>query len=158
MDTITLIRSAIRGLLRVAEDELETELRARLTSGDDYATTAKPQIDWDAAEAREALIDSRAKDARACLALLDGRELNDELTSAARLLAEVVGQDLEEGDDGTFRIARKVAKDRIISTVAAPRGALTYPPWSGEGSEVISLGPMADLDSKDEGDNSMPLN
>src|SRR5712664_697654 len=74
MDTITLIRSAIRGLLGAAEDELETELRARLTSGDDYATTAKPQIDWDAAEAREALIDSRAKDARACLALLDGRE------------------------------------------------------------------------------------
>ena len=27
------------------------------------------------------------------------------------------GQDLEEGDDGVFRIARKVAKDRVISTV-----------------------------------------
>ena len=39
----------------------------------------------------------------------------------------------------------------------APRGALTYPPRSGEGLEVISLGPMADLDSKGEGDNSIPL-
>jgi hypothetical protein len=38
----------------------------------------------------------------------------------------------------------------------APRGALTYPPRSGEGLEVTSLGSMADLDSKDEGDNSMP--
>jgi hypothetical protein len=39
---------------------------------------------------------------------------------------------------------------------SAPRGARTYPPLSGEGSEVISLGPMAYLDSKEKGDNSMP--
>ena len=29
----------------------------------------------------------------------------------------MAGQDVEEGDDGRFRIARKVAKDRVISTV-----------------------------------------
>ena len=117
MDTITLVLSAMRGLLRVAGEPLEGELRAQLASGDDYASTAKPQIDWDDNEAREALIDSRAKDALACLAVLDGRELRGELAQAARLLAEVIGQDLEEGDDGIFRIARKVAKDRVISTV-----------------------------------------
>ena len=33
------------------------------------------------------------------------------------LLAAVVGQDLDEGEDGVFRIARRVARDRIISTV-----------------------------------------
>ena len=32
-------------------------------------------------------------------------------------MATVVGQDLEVGDDGIFRIARKVAKDRVISVV-----------------------------------------
>jgi Transposase DDE domain len=32
-------------------------------------------------------------------------------------LASLVGQDLEEGGDGVFRIARRVAKDRVISTV-----------------------------------------
>jgi len=117
MDTITLIRSALRGLLRVADDNLEAELRAVLGSGDDYATTAKPQIDWDDAEAREALIDSRAKDAFACLALLDGRELGGEAAEAAELLATVVGQDLDETEDGSFRVARRVAKDRVISTV-----------------------------------------
>ena len=37
MDTVTLIRSAIRGLLKVADDALETELRSVLSSGDDYA-------------------------------------------------------------------------------------------------------------------------
>ncbi len=117
MDTVTLIRSALRGLLGVADDVLEAELRAGLTSDDDYASSAKPQIDWDDPDAREALVDSRAKDALSCLVALDGRTLGEAVTQAARLLATVVGQDLEAGDDGVFRIARKVAKDRVISTV-----------------------------------------
>ena len=33
------------------------------------------------------------------------------------MVATVVGQDLEQPGDGVFRIARRVAKDRIISTV-----------------------------------------
>ncbi len=117
MDTVTLIRSALRGVLGEADAELEAELRAVIGSGDDYATSAKPQIDWDDPAAREELIDSRARDAFACLAVLDGRKLDATLTQAAGLLATVVGQDLEEGDDGVFRIARRVAKDRVISTV-----------------------------------------
>jgi len=48
---------------------------------------------------------------------LDGRELDGAVSAAAALLASVTGQDLEEGEDGVFRIARRVAKDRIISTV-----------------------------------------
>ncbi len=117
MDTITLIRSAIRGLLRVADNVLEGELRSVLRSGDEYASAAKPQIDWDDRGARDALIDSRAGDAFACLGVLDGRELAAAVGEAAELLATVVGQDLEETDDARFRIARRVAKDRVISTV-----------------------------------------
>jgi Transposase DDE domain/Transposase domain (DUF772) len=117
MDTITLIRSAIRGLLRVADDVLAAELRSVLSSGDDYATAAKPQIDWDDVDARDELIHSRATDAMACLAVLDSRELASPVAEASELLAKVVGQDLEETTDGTFRIARRVAKDRVISTV-----------------------------------------
>ena len=117
MDTITLIRSAIRGLLRVADNDLETELRSVMRSGDDYTSSAKPQIDWDDASVREGLIDSRANDAYASLMLLDGQNLDVEVAEAGELLATVVGQDLEEGDDGIFRIARRVAKDRVISTV-----------------------------------------
>jgi hypothetical protein len=116
MDTVTLIRSAIRGLL-VADAELARELRCVLKCGDDYASSAKPMIDWDDEVAREALIDSRARDAYAALAVLDGRQLDPAMAQAATLLATVVGQDLEVGDDGTFRIVRKVAKDRVISTV-----------------------------------------
>ena len=116
MDTITLIRSAIRGLLKVAGSEFAAELRGVLTSGDDYASSAKPAIDWDDRDAQAQLIDSRAKDAYACLARLDGEELDDALKESVVLLATVVGQDLEEVD-GTLRIARRVAKDRVISTV-----------------------------------------
>jgi hypothetical protein len=117
MDTITLIRSAIRSLLRLADRTLERKLRAAISSGDDYASSAKPQIDWDDPAARTHLVDSRAKDAYAFLAILDGRRLSPAIEDAARLLATVTGQDLERGDDGVFRIARKVAPDRVISTV-----------------------------------------
>lgn len=117
MDTVTLMRSAIRGLLAVVDDKLEKRLRSALASGDDYASLAKPQIDWNDSAEREALIDSRARDAFACLALLEGMGLPEEARQAVKLLAAVTGQDLEEGEDGTFRIARRVAKDRIISTV-----------------------------------------
>jgi IS5 family transposase len=117
MDTITLIRSTIRGLLKVASDETAAQLRGVLTSKDDYASSAKPQIDWDDRDAQAELVDSRAKDAYACLARLEGQELDDASKEAATLLATVVGQDLEEGEDGTLRIARRVAKDRVISTV-----------------------------------------
>ena len=121
MDTLTLIRSAIRGLLKVADPELAERLRAVLTSGDDYASLSKPQIDWDDPGAREQLIDSRARDGYACLALLDGLTLTEPVAEAAALLATVLGQDLEttDGPDGDdrFRIARRVAKDWVISTV-----------------------------------------
>ncbi|MGI8807026.1 MAG: transposase, partial [Acidimicrobiales bacterium] len=116
MDTITLVRSAIRGLLKVAGPALEAELRSVMTSGDDYASSSKPHIDWDDTEARAALIDSRSADGYACLMLLDGRPLDDEVADAAVLLATVMGQDLDEAD-GKFFIARGVAKDRVISTV-----------------------------------------
>jgi hypothetical protein len=117
MDTVTLIRSAIRGLLAACEGDLEGELRGLLARDDDYRTAGKPVCDYEDRQAREALVDALATDARALLAALDGRELAEGVSKAAALLAAVVGQDLDEGEDGVFRIARRVAKDRVISTV-----------------------------------------
>jgi hypothetical protein len=116
MDTVTLLRSGIRGLLRVAGSR-EPALRSLLRRDDDYAGSGKPVCDWEDPAAREALIDALAVDATALLAALDGESLPTELAQAAVLLATLLGQDLEEGDDGTFRIARRVASDRVISTV-----------------------------------------
>ncbi len=117
MDTVTLVRSAIRSVLRACEAGLEAELRALLVRDDDYRAAGKPSCDYDDPEARAQLVDALAKDGRALLVALDGREPGAAVIEAARVLAAVVGQDLDEGVDGVFRIARRVAKDRIISTV-----------------------------------------
>ena len=117
MDTVTLIRSAIRGLLRACDGGLEHELRGLLGRDDDYRAAGKPVCDYDDKDAREQLVDGLAKDAHALLACLHGRELAAGVREAAALLATVVGQDLDEGEDGVFQIARRVAKDRVISTV-----------------------------------------
>jgi hypothetical protein len=117
MDTVTLVRSAIRGVLRACDAELEAELRAVLGRDDEYAGAGKPVCDYDDPAAREQLVDALAKDAHALLLALDGREPGAAVLEAAGVLAAVVGQDLDEGSDGVFGIARRVAKDRIISTV-----------------------------------------
>jgi len=116
-DTVTMVRSAIRGLLRVSGEALAKEIRAVLRRDDEYASAGKPECEWDDEGAREALVDALAKDGYAALLVLDGRELSDEVAQAARLLATVLGQDLESAEDGRFRIARRVAPDRVISTV-----------------------------------------
>jgi len=116
MDTVTLLRSGIRGLLRVA-GEREERLRSLLRRDDDYASGGKPVCDWEDPAARETLIDALAIDATAVLTALDGEPLSDDLAQAAVLLATLLGQDLETDGEGTFRIARRVAPDRVISTV-----------------------------------------
>ena len=117
MDTVTLVRSAIRGLLKAADSALEDRLRSGLSRDDDYASVGKPVCDYDDPAAGEALVDALAKDALSLLAVLDGGELEPGVEKAAALLAGVVGQDLDEDAEGVFRIARRVAPDRVISTV-----------------------------------------
>ncbi|MGH3371806.1 MAG: IS1182 family transposase, partial [Nocardioidaceae bacterium] len=117
-DTVTQLRSAIRKLLGALEgSSLGVRVRMALSRGDDYAGPGKPPCDWDDREAREALVDALVRDALAALAVLDGRELDGPAREAAELLAVVAGQDIEAGEDGVFRIARRVARDRVISTV-----------------------------------------
>jgi hypothetical protein len=78
---------------------------------------ATSACDFGDAVARVALVDALARDGLALLAVLEGRDLAEAVTQAAGLLATVLGQDLEETRDGSFVIARRVAKDRLISTV-----------------------------------------
>jgi DDE family transposase/transposase-like protein DUF772 len=117
MDTVTLVRSAIRGLLRACDSDLAGTLRGVLRRNDDYAAAGKPACDYEDPAAREELVDALAKDARALLAALDGRELDPVVAQAAELLATVTGQDLEQDAAGVFTIARRVAPDRVISVV-----------------------------------------
>ena len=115
-DTVTMLRSAIRGVVRVASEALAAELRGVLKRDDDYLNAGKPTCEWDDVDAREQLVDALARDALAVLALLHGRKLSAVVAEAAKLLATVAGQDIELEAD-MFRIVRGVAKDRTISTV-----------------------------------------
>jgi hypothetical protein len=116
-DTVTLLRGAIRGLLRACPPELKAKVRAGLQREDDYAAPGKPACDWEDPAARAALVDALVRDAyRAHYALRDQR-LDERTAEAAALLATVTGQDIEETTDGRFRIFEGTAPDRVISTV-----------------------------------------
>ena len=117
MDTVKLIRSALRQLLKVASAEEAGRIRAVLRRDDDYKQAGKPACDWEDAQARAELVDALARDGYAALQALEGQELSEEVAQAAQLLATVLGQDVECGEDGRLRIARRVAADRVISTV-----------------------------------------
>jgi hypothetical protein len=116
-DTVTMLRGAIRGLLRACPPALKAKVRAGLQRADDYAAPGKPACDWTDRAAREALVNALVRDAyRAHYALRDQR-LDPRTAEAAELLATVTGQDIEETTDGRFRIFEGTAPDRVISTV-----------------------------------------
>ena len=110
----------------------------------DYTRPGKPDIAWDDKAAKAVLIDGLVLDALALLDALtstdtdqvtaeptkdapsdgqgaDGQGEADEAGQALALLALLAGQDVEWIDDGAgggrWRIAERVARDRITSTV-----------------------------------------
>jgi len=112
-DTVTQLVAAIRRVRRLVAAAREVELAAH-----DYDRPGKPQCAWDDLEAKQALVSGLVNDALALLAAVADRGLEAEQAEAVALLALVAGQDVEPGQrPGSWRIARKVAKDRVISTV-----------------------------------------
>jgi len=117
-DTVTQLRSALRKLLMVlAGTNVGAKVRLALRRDDDYRRPGKPPCDWQDPAARDELVDALVGDVKLAVEVLEGENLDAGLSELARRLAELAGQDVEEGDDGVFRIAKGVAKDRIVSTV-----------------------------------------
>jgi IS5 family transposase len=119
-DTITQLVSAIRRAAR--EVPGAAEQIAAVCTGHDYSKPGKPKIDWDDPAAKDALVSALVNDANTLVAALDADGLEDRAASALALLALVAGQDVEpaegsDGRDGRWRIARKVAEDRVVSAV-----------------------------------------
>jgi transposase len=119
-DTITQLVSAIRRVAR--EVPGAAGQIAAVCTGHDYSQPGKPKIDWDDPGAKDALVSALVNDANALVQALKDAELDDRAASALALLALVAGQDVEpaegsDGTDGRWRIARKVAEDRVVSTV-----------------------------------------
>src|SRR6266540_1557897 len=112
-DTITQLVGAIRRVRRLVPAAREVELGAH-----DYDRPGKPVCVWDDPQAKQALVSGLVNDALALLGVVNDVELDGEPAEAVALLALVAGQDVEPGDQpGSWRIARRVAKDRVISTV-----------------------------------------
>ena len=111
-DTVTQLIAAIRRVRRLVPGATDVVLSAH-----DYETSGKPLIAWDDPVAKASLVDGLVRDALNLLAAFADVAEDAEATSALGLLALVAGQDVEQETDGTWKIARKVAPDRVISTV-----------------------------------------
>lgn len=128
-DTVTQLIAQIRGVGKVVPGaaDLITERCGRLTAltGTGYDAPGKPAIAWDDEQARDDLVSALVGDATALLNGLDLAAIEKAggpAADAVALLGLVAGQDVEpaegsDGTDGRWRIARKVAGDRVISTV-----------------------------------------
>jgi len=119
-DTVTQLVSAIRRVAR--EVPGAAEQIAAAGTGHDYSKPGKPKIDWDDPAAKDALVSALVNDANALVAALRPQDLDEPEAPALALLALVAGQDVEpaegsDGTDGRWRIAQKVAGDRVVSTV-----------------------------------------
>ena len=121
-DTVTQLIAAVRRFLR--DVPAARDLPQAQDTRYDYTRTGKPDIAWDDAAAREQLVSDLVNDALGLLGAVDpeGWEEDTKQHQAYVLLALVAGQDVEpaegsDGTDGRWRIARKVAADRVISTV-----------------------------------------
>jgi hypothetical protein len=119
-DTITQLIAAVRRVGRVVPGAAEQI--AAVCAGYDYTQPGKPSIDWDDPGAKDALVSALVNDATAVLAALADGKPDEQAQQALALLALVAGQDVEpaegsDGSDGRWRIARKVAEDRVVSTV-----------------------------------------
>lgn len=121
-DTVTQLIAAMRRVARTVPGAGEVIAAVcRL----DYTAAGKPDIDWDDPAAKEQLVSDLVNDALAVLTELTGPGTPQREPAAAAalgLLALVAGQDVEpaegsDGTDGRWVIARRVAPDRVISTV-----------------------------------------
>lgn len=125
-DTVTQLVAAVRKVLRLvpAAGPVIAERASAGLVAHDYTDPGKPKIAWDDEQARATLIDALVRDALALINALPEQPPGPG-ADAVGLLALVAGQDVELIDpDGPgtqvgpqWRIARKVAPERVISTV-----------------------------------------
>ena len=120
-DTVTQLIAAIR---RVRREVPGARRRGRRALHRRTTTTTRASRRSPGTTPRPApqLVDALVGDAHRLLGHLPEQELGPRAAEAVALLALVAGQDVEpvegsDGTDGRWQIARRVAHDRVISTV-----------------------------------------
>lgn len=118
-NTYTLIRAAIRKLLHSLARNASFGSRFFIAELKlNYQERKKPAIDWNNAEAREALLNDLVHDALRVLEVTATLPLTETEQKLRTILEKVTFQDIEPKAEGKgFQIKKGVAKDRLISTV-----------------------------------------
>ena len=111
-DSYELIRKMMGRLARAMDGHLDAELRAKALN----LAAAKPDIDWQDPAARKAILAELVHLGVEMLTAAGDAELADdaEVADAADLLAQVIDQDVEIGENGP-QIRQGVARDRVVS-------------------------------------------
>jgi transposase len=119
-DTIALVRTGVRKLIDAVagqDEQAARDLREGL--GFDYQhPSRRPECDWRSRPERQAMLTRVAQDAeRALRAVEQTPELisSEEVSKAARLLRDLIGQDFEVDLDGVPRLRRRASQERIVS-------------------------------------------
>jgi hypothetical protein len=121
-DTVTQLIAGMRRVRR--EVPGAAEVVAQRCHAHDWDQPGKPAIAWDDKAARDVLVSALVNDANTVVEALRDAELDQPASQALALLALVAGQDVEpaegsDGTDGRWRIAPRVAHERVISVVSA---------------------------------------
>jgi IS5 family transposase len=111
-DTITMLVEQIRRVRRLVPDLSGVPVREHNLAG------GRPPCDWEDPADRDRLVSELVDDANELVWAAEDLDLSEAQADAVALLALVAGQDVEPGDGpGRWRIARRTAPDRVISTV-----------------------------------------
>jgi transposase len=119
-DTYTLVRKGIRKLLKQLGYAVPGKQRGLAPETQRLVTTylaqdRKAQIDWADPEQRLAQLQVLVQDAETALDLA-GEQMDDaDVRTTAWLLVKIMGDDLEQDDQGHWQIAPGTAPDRVIS-------------------------------------------
>lgn len=111
-DTVTMLVAQIRRVRKVVPELAKVPVREHNLQG------GRPPCDWDDPADRDRLVSELVDDALDLIGAAEDLDLDEAQADAVALLALVAGQDVEPGDGpGRWRIARRTAPDRVISTV-----------------------------------------
>jgi IS5 family transposase len=112
-DTITMLVTQIRRVRRLVPALDGVWVREHNLEGG-----GRPPCDWDDPTDVERLVSELVDDANELVWAAQDLDLDEAQADAVALLALVAGQDVEPGDGpGRWRIAKRTAPDRVISTV-----------------------------------------
>jgi IS5 family transposase len=112
-DTITMLVAQIRRARRLVPELAEIWVREH-----NLKTSGRPPADWDDSADIERLVSELVDDANELVWAAEDLDLDEAQADAVALLALVAGQDVEPaGEPGRWRIAKRTAEDRVISTV-----------------------------------------